>query len=106
MMSKVDRKILKEFSARVRERFSDARVWAFGSRARGAATWDSDFDVFVVLGEVDQKANRLIRDIAWEVGFENERVITTLLIDKEQFENGPMSESTIVANILQEGISA
>ena len=106
MMSKEDRKIFNQFSARVRERFSDARVWAFGSRARGDATWDSDFDVFVVLSEVDQKAERWIRDIAWEVGFENERVITTVLIDKEQFENGPMSESTIVDNILREGISA
>ena len=106
MMSKEDRKIFNQFSARVRERFSYARVWAFGSRARGDATWDSDFDVFVVLSEVDQKAERWIRDIAWEVGFENERVITTVLIDKEQFENGPMSESTIVDNILREGISA
>ena len=106
MMSKEDRKIFNQFSARVRERFSDARVWAFGSRARGDATWDSDFDVFVVLSEVDQKAERWIRDIAWEVGFENERVITTVLIDKEQFENGPMSESTIVDNILREGIRA
>ena len=106
MMSKKDRKILNQFSTRVHERFSDARVWAFGSRARGDATWDSDFDVFVVLSEVDQKAERWIRDIAWEVGFENERVITTVLIDKEQFENGPMSESTIVDNILREGISA
>ena len=105
MMSKEDRKILNQFSARVHERFSNARVWAFGSRARGDATWDSDFDVFVVLSEVDQKAERWIRDIAWEVGFENERVITTVLIDKEQFENGPMSESTIVDNILREGIS-
>jgi predicted nucleotidyltransferase len=106
MMSKKDRKILNQFSTRVHERFSDARVWAFGSRARGVATWDSDFDVFVVLSEVDQKAERWIRDIAWEVGFENERVITTVLIDKEQFENGPMSESTLVDNILREGISA
>jgi predicted nucleotidyltransferase len=106
MMSKEDRKILNQFSARVHERFSDARVWAFGSRARGDATWDSDFDVFVVLSKVNQKAERWIRDIAWEVGFENERVITTVLIDKEQFESGPMSESTIVANILREGISA
>lgn len=106
MMSNEDRKILDEFTTRVRKRFSDARIWAFGSRARGEATWESDFDLFVVLSEVDQKIDRWIRDIAWEVGFENERVITTVLIDKEQFENGPMSESTLVDNILREGISA
>jgi len=106
MMSKKDRKILKKFKARVHERFSDARIWAFGSRARGGATWESDFDLFIVLSKVDQKTDRWIRDISWEVGFENDRVITTVLLDKDQFEQGPMSESTIVANILREGISA
>ena len=106
MMSKEDRKILKKFKARVHERFSDARVWAFGSRARGEATWESDFDMFIVLNHVDWENDRCIRDIAWEVGFENDRVITTVLLDKVQFERGPMSESTIVANILREGISA
>jgi hypothetical protein len=48
----------------------------------------------------------LIRDIAWEVGFENERVITTVVFDFDQFENGPMSESTLVANVLQEGVAS
>ncbi len=83
MMSKEDRKILKKFKGRVHERFSDARIWAFGSRARGEATWESDFDMFIVLSEVDQKIDRWIRDLAWEVGFENDRVITTVLLDKE-----------------------
>jgi predicted nucleotidyltransferase len=106
MMSKEDHKILKEFAGRVHERFSAARVWAFGSRARGEATWESDFDILIVLSKVDQKIDRWIRDIAWEVGFNNDRVITTILLDKVQFEHGPMSESTIVENILREGISA
>ena len=106
MMTKEDRKILKEFADRVHEQFPDARVWAFGSRARGEATWESDFDLFIVLSEVDRKIDRWLRDTAWEVGFKNERVITTVLIDKKQFEHGPMSESTLVDNILREGISA
>ena len=81
MMSKEDRKILDEFTSRVRKRFSDAKVWAFGSRARGEATWESDFDLLIVLSEVDQKIERWLRDIAWEVGFENDRVINTILLD-------------------------
>lgn len=105
MMTEEDSKILKVFTDRVHERFSDARVWAFGSRARGEATWESDFDMFIVLNHVDRENDRWIRNIAWEVGFENDLIITTVLLDKEQFEHGPMSESTIVANILREGIS-
>lgn len=106
MMSDQDRRILDQFTSLVRERFPDARIWAFGSRARGNATWESDFDICIVLNQVDQETDRLIRDIAWEVGFENERVITTVVFDFDQFENGPMSESTLVANVLQEGVAA
>ena len=35
MMTKKDRKILKEFTGHIHERFSDARVWAFVSRVSG-----------------------------------------------------------------------
>jgi hypothetical protein len=55
---------------------------------------------------LDQKTDRWLREVAWEVGFENERVITTIVIEADQFENGPMSESTLVANIMREGIAA
>lgn len=106
MMSEQDRSILDQFTSLVRERFPDARIWAFGSRARGNATWESDFDICIVLNQVNQETDRWIRDIAWEVGFENERVITTVVFDFDQFENGPMSESTLVANVLQEGVAS
>ena len=106
MMAEQDRRILAEFTGKVCSRFPDARVWAYGSRARGGAGSDSDFDICIVLNQIDHVIDRWIRDIAWEIGFENDRVITTVLINKEQFEVGPMSESTLVANILREGVSA
>jgi predicted nucleotidyltransferase len=51
MMIKEDRKILKAFSGWGHERFPDARIRAFGSRAKGQATWESDFDKFIVLNK-------------------------------------------------------
>lgn len=106
MMTDEDQQILGEFTTRVRIRFPGARIWAFGSRARGNATWDADFDICIVLDRVNSETDRWIREAAWEVGFENERVITTVVLDSEQFENGPMSESTLVASILEEGVAA
>jgi len=106
MMIKGDRKILNGFADRVRGRYPEARIWAFGSRARGDAEEGSDLDVCIVLPSVNRKMREMIREVAWEVGFENNCVVTTVILNEEQFENGPMSESTLVENILHEGITA
>lgn len=106
MISTEDKTILKTLAIRIRELYSDARIWVFGSRARGDASWDSDFDVFIVLPEKDASVESVIRDICWEVGFEHERVITTVIVEKNQFENGPLSESSLVDTILREGVAA
>ena len=106
MLASEDQRILEELASRIRDKYPQARIWAYGSRARGTATWDSDFDVCIVLESFDQNSDRWIRDLAWEVGFENDRVITTIVMSQFEFERGPMSESTLVGNILQEGIAA
>jgi uncharacterized protein len=106
MMNAKDNRIFNEFVLRVRKQFPEARIWAHGSRARGDANWDSDFDIFIVLEEVDNSKYQWIRNVAWEIGFKNNLVISTVLIDRDAFEKGPMSESTLVESILQQGIAA
>jgi predicted nucleotidyltransferase len=106
MVSRNDKIVLDELARRIRTRYPEARIWTFGSRARGDSDWDSDFDVCVVLKTISDEADEFVRDVAWEVGFENERVITTVILTIDGFENGPMSESTLVENILREGIAA
>lgn len=106
MIAEQDRRILEIFAARVRQHFPEARIWAFGSRARGDATWESDLDVCVVVDELPSEERRTIGHIAWEVGFEHQMVITTVCFTKEEFERGPMSESTLVMNVLREGVAA
>ncbi len=106
MLKKRDKALVDSFAARVRESFPDAVIWVFGSRARGDAQPDSDLDLMIVLDKVNSRIDRIIRGIAWEIGFENECVVATVLLEEEEFEHGPMSESTLVANVLREGVRA
>lgn len=105
-MKRKDRIIFETFAKRLREKYPVAKVWAFGSRARGDATGESDFDVCVVLENAALADEKSIREIAWEVAFDNGTVLNTIVLSAEDFERGPMSESTLVANILREGVPA
>jgi predicted nucleotidyltransferase len=106
MMSECDRETLKEFSAKVREQFPEAQIWAFGSRARGDAQPDSDLDICVVIDNLDRSSRKAISHIAWKVGFERDLLITTVKYSRQQFEESPRVASPLVQTILREGIAA
>lgn len=105
-MKKADRKVLEEFAGRVRQVYPLARIWAFGSRARGDARRDSDFDICVVTPESRSATEPVIREIAWEVAFAHGLVITALCYNEEEFAQGPRAASPLVHNILTEGVAA
>ena len=107
MIDPSDRQILDLFARQVRARFPEAQIWAYGSRACGDATWESDFDIAIVLDQpVTRSVKNWIGDVAWEVGFEADRIIITVVFERQQFEQGPPSVSPLVANILHEGVLA
>lgn len=105
-MLEEDRDALSAFAQCVRAQVGEARIWAFGSRARGEASWDSDLDLLVVVKALDRPRDLAIRRIAWEVGFERGFLVATVVVDEEQFERGPISESTLLVTIRREGIAA
>ncbi|HET9227736.1 MAG TPA: nucleotidyltransferase domain-containing protein [Thermoanaerobaculia bacterium] len=103
-MAAADREIarkLREHLAR-RLRIEDFRV--FGSRARGDATSDSDLDIYLVVTELTPALRRWIDEIAWEVGFDNDRVISTLVTTRRGLEQGPFGAQPVLQVIEREGI--
>jgi uncharacterized protein (UPF0332 family) len=105
-MTAGDRRVLSRFAERVRALSPDARISAFGSRARGTAHPESDFDLCVVLPAVTPEAREAIYAIAWEIGFAAGCVLAPIVLSQEDFESGPLSASTLVRTIRREGIAA
>ena len=99
-----DRRIAREFRQRLAEITPIRDLVVFGSRARGDAAPDSDMDVFIELEEATPELREHISEIAWEVGFERDRVITTIVATRDDLEHGALGASPLVLNIEREGV--
>ncbi|CAN5701636.1 hypothetical protein BH24ACI5_BH24ACI5_23660 [soil metagenome] len=106
LMTAADRRILERFASRVRAIAPEARISAFGSRARGTAHPESDFDLCVVLPAVSPEAREAIYAVAWEIGFADGCVLAPILLSRDDFESAPLSASTLVRTIRREGVAA
>ena len=106
MMAPEDRRILDRFAARVREVLPSVTIWAFGSRARGAADPESDFDLCLVVPRVARELRETVYWIALEIGFDEGCVLAPIVLSEDDFERSPLSASTLVANISREGVAA
>ena len=104
MLTTKDRQIAREFQRRLEAITPLLDLRVFGSRARGYAAPDSDLDIFIELEETTPELRQRISEIAWEVGFEMDRVISTVVTTRAELEHGAMGANPLVLNVEQEGV--
>lgn len=104
MLREADRRIAREFRRRLSAIVPIVDLRVFGSRARGDAAPDSDLDVFIELEEATPELRQRISEIAWEVGFEMDRMISTVVTTRDDLEHGAMGANPLVLNVEREGV--
>jgi predicted nucleotidyltransferase len=103
-MNEHDRQIALQLKQRLSQVVPLLDYRVFGSRARGDADEYSDMDVFVKIEYLTRDLKEKISDLTWEVGFENEMVISALIFTRDELENTPLRSSPIVETINEEGV--
>jgi len=101
-----ERNILKNITARLRERFSERiqGVYAFGSRVRGDHDEWSDFDVLIVVKDRNPSIENEIMDIFVEEELKSGVIFSPVIKDYTAFEKEKNLNTPFYENIQREGV--
>jgi uncharacterized protein len=103
-LSKVDAgdPVLAEIVRRLVEAYRPERIYLFGSKARGDAGPDSDYDVMVVVRQANKPSYRLAQEahaLLWDLG----TAADILVWSREAFEERLQLKASLPATVVREG---
>lgn len=104
MLASKDLQIVRQLKRSLQEITPVLNLVVYGSRTRGDAAPDSDLDVYIEVPVIAPELRRSISEVAWEVGFENDRVISTFVVTPDDLQTGPVGANPLVKTVATEGI--
>jgi predicted nucleotidyltransferase len=93
---------LTEIVRRLVEAYRPERIYLFGSKARGDAGLDSDYDLMVVVPDdapPERRRSRLAYEVLWGTGTAADVLVWT----RQQFEDRLHVRASLPATVLREG---
>lgn len=82
-------------------------VIIFGSRVKGTANNDSDYDVLIILDtEYDQKTKKIINDLCYDFDLKYDIFLDTQIISKSELKNSIRGKHPVFKAALKEGLHA
>jgi len=97
-----DKAVIEESVRRLRKNMAAERIYLFGSRARGEANNDSDYDFLVVIHDSPlprYKRNQLAYRALWGLQVAKDVLVFT----HKEFEEGLAVVSSLPATVVREG---
>jgi hypothetical protein len=76
----------------------------YGSQARGDASIESDIDLFIVVQKDTPALRQALVDLAWQVQFEHDVVISDIIYNVDQFQRMQSRQFPYYQSIQRDGI--
>ena len=103
MTGKTLRRKVKET---VRKHDPTAQITLFGSRARGDAASDSDWDFLILLAEpADAHVKKAIRHALYEIEWDSGQVISCVIHSRDEWHSAPLTSTPFHSSIDREGVT-
>ena len=100
-----EKKMLKRCCDAIREIEHSATIVLYGSRARGDALSDSDYDLLIITNEeVSLKREDVFRRQLFLFELESGQVLTVILISRKDWESSLYNAMPFYQNIKREGV--
>lgn len=100
-----DRRAVAELRDRLLEQFPVEALVLYGSAVRGDADDESDVDLLVVTSHPLSRWERhAITDAAFEINLRYQTNLSTLVVDRAAWEEGPLSVLPLREEITREGV--
>ena len=103
----------KQLATEIKQHLNDSLnnivsdVVIFGSRIKGQATKNSDYDVLIVLNtNYDRKVQRAINDLCYDLDLKYNIFLDTQVISEFELNNSIRGKHPVFRNALKEGLHA